>query len=56
MSIIGIFVVLMCVAIAVWIIQSSGWPSPFSWGAYGLLFVIVLFILLRVSGVDLGHV
>lgn len=56
MSIIAIFAFLVCIAIAVWIVQSSGWPPPISWGAYGILFIVVLILLLRVAGVDLGHI
>jgi hypothetical protein len=56
MSIITIFAILIGVAVAVWIIQQAGWPQPITWGAYGILFIIALVIILNVSGINLGSV
>ena len=54
MSILMIFIALMILFGAAYLVQQSGWPSPMSWVAYGLLFCLAILLFLKVSGIALN--
>ena len=54
MSILMIFIALVVLFGAAYLVQQSGWPQPITWIAYGLLFCLAVLLFLKVSGIALA--
>jgi hypothetical protein len=56
MSVITLVVIVCLIGFGVYITNRSNWPEPAKWGAYAVCFIVVIFLVLRISGIDLGSI
>lgn len=55
MSIVGVILAAIFIAIGVWITSQSDVPQPVKWIVFAVLIIICILATLKLLGIDLGH-